>query len=78
MLSLKPVGWTVNLISLLWVWVIFLAVLFLSKTVIMCVLISSFMRFPKHRHYLKLFGAVLMVGAFAYSFGPSWDNRAVA
>ena len=74
MLSLKPVGWTVNLISLLWVWVIFFSCSFFVKD-------RDHVRFDiifyalsnKHRHYLKLFGAVLMVGAFAYSFGPSWD-----
>ena len=74
MLSLEPVGWTVNLISLLWVWVIFFSCSFFVKNHdhvrfdIIYFAVSS-----KHRHYLKLFGAVLMIGVFAYSFGPSWD-----
>lgn len=74
MSALQPVGWTVNLISLLWVWVIFFSCSFFVKN-------HDHVRFDiifyalssRHRHYLKLFGAVLMVGAFAYSFGPSWD-----
>ncbi len=74
MRTLQPVGWTVNLISLLWVWVIFFSCSFFVKN-------HDHVRFDiiyyalssRHRHYLKLFGAVLMVGVFAYSFGPSWD-----
>ena len=74
MSTLQPVGWTVNLISLLWVWVIFFSCSFFVKN-------HDHVRFDiiyyalssRHRHYLKLFGAVLMVGVFAYSFGPSWD-----
>ncbi len=74
MQSLQPVGWTVNLISLLWVWMIFFSCSFFVKDhnhvrfdIIYLALPSSY------RQYLKLFGAVIMVGAFAYSFGPSWD-----
>ena len=74
MLSLKPVGWTVNLISLLWVWVIFFSCSFFVKDHDHVRFDIIFYALPaRHRHYLKLFGAVLMVGAFAYSFGPSWD-----
>ena len=74
MSALQPVGWTVNLISLLWVWVIFFSCSFFVRD-------HNHVRFDiiyfalpsKYSQYLKLFGAVLMVGAFAYSFGPSWD-----
>ena len=74
MSTLQPVGWTVNLISLLWVWVIFFSCSFFVKDhdhVRFDIILYALSK--KHRHYLKLFGAVLMVGAFAYSFGPSWD-----
>ena len=74
MMSLVPIGWTVNLISLLWVWLIFIG----------C---STFVRDRDHivfdvfvnalpcgaRRFLALATGAFLIGMMIYAFGPTYE-----
>ena len=74
MLTLVPIGWTVNLISLLWVWLIFIG----------C---STFVRDRDHivfdvffnaapigaRRFLALATGAFLIGMMIYAFGPTYE-----
>lgn len=74
MQSLVPIGWTVNLISLLWVWLIFVG----------C---STFVRNKDHvifdvffnclsirwRCYLGVITSVFLIAIMIYALGPTYD-----
>ena len=74
MMALEPIGWTVNLISLLWVWLIFFGCAFFVREsdhvafdVFFQALSGSWQR------YFAMATALIMVVAMLYSFGPTWD-----
>ena len=74
MMALEPIGWTVNLISLLWVWLIFFGCSFVvneSDHVAFDVFFQALSR-SWQRHF-ALATALIMVVAMLYSFGPTWD-----
>ena len=74
MMALVPIGWTVNLISLLWVWLIFFGCAFFvreSDHVAFDVFFQALSRF--WQRYLAMTTALIMVAAMLYSFGPTWD-----
>ena len=74
MIALEPIGWTVNLISLLWVWLIFFGCAFFvreSDHVAFDLFFQSLSRY--WQRYLAMATALIMVAAMLYSFGPTWD-----
>ena len=74
MMALEPIGWTVNLISLLWVWLIFFGCSFVvneSDHVAFDVFFQALSR-SWQRHF-AMATALIMVVAMLYSFGPTWD-----
>ena len=74
MMALEPIGWTVNLISLLWVWLIFFGCAFFvreSDHVAFDVFFQAVSR--SRQRYLAMATALIMVVAMLYSFGPTWD-----
>ena len=74
MMALEPIGWTVNLISLLWVWLIFFGCAFFvreSDHVAFDVVFQALSR--SWQRYLAMTTALIMVVAMLYSFGPTWD-----
>ena len=74
MMALEPIGWTVNLISLLWVWLIFFGCAFFvheNDHVAFDVFFQAMSR--SWQRYLAMATALIMVAAMLYSFGPTWD-----
>ena len=74
MMALEPIGWTVNLISLLWVWLIFFGCAFFvreSDHVAFDVFFQALSR--SWQRYFAMATALIMVVAMLYSFGPTWD-----
>ena len=72
---LEPIGWSVVLISLLWVFVIFFGCSFIvreSDHVTFDILYLA--ATPKARRVLALITAVLMVVAMMYSLPSVWDT----
>ena len=74
MMALEPIGWTVNLISFLWVWLIFFGcALFVRESdhVAFDVFFQALSR--SWQRYLAMATALIMVTAMLYSFGSTWD-----
>ncbi len=74
MIALEPIGWTVNLISLLWVWLIFFGCAFFVRDgdhVAFDILFQALSR--SWQRYLAMATALIMVAAMVYSFGPTWE-----
>jgi len=74
MIALEPIGWTINLISLLWVWLIFFGCAFFvreSDHVVFDLFFQALSR--SWQRYLAMATALIMVAAMLYSFGPTWD-----
>jgi C4-dicarboxylate transporter DctQ subunit len=72
---LEPIGWSVVLISLLWVWLIFFGCAFVVRE-------PDHVKFdvlylaapPRVRRVLALLTAVLMIVALAYALPSIWDT----
>ena len=80
MMTLEPIGWTINLISLLWVWLIFFGCSFFVKDkdhVAFDILYQAAP--PKIKKIMVVIGSSLIIGATVYAFFPTWeaifDNR---
>ena len=74
MSSLEPIGWTVNLISLLWVWIIFFGCSFFVRDRDHVAFDIVYHAMPAGgRKILAIAGSVILIGVFAYSFLPTWD-----
>ena len=74
MAELKPIGWTVNLISLLWVWVVFWGCSFIVRDrdhVTFDILYSASP--PKLQRILSLISSAIIIGFMIYSFPAVWD-----
>ena len=74
MMVLEPIGWTVNLISLLWVWLIFFGCAFFVRDgdhVAFDIFFQALSR--SWQRYLTMATAMIMVAAMLYSFVPTWD-----
>lgn len=72
--TLEPIGWTVNLISLLWVWLIFFGCAFVVKErdhVVFDIFVQAMP--PWLKSFCKLFVAAVIVCAMIWSLGPVWD-----
>ena len=74
MQSLVPIGWTVNLISLLWVWLIFFSCSFFVREkdhVVFDVLVDVL---PKTwRRIMASVTSLFLVGIMLYAFQPTYD-----
>ena len=74
MLTLEPIGWTVNLISLLWVWIIFFGCSFFVNEKDHVTFDVLYLAMPRRgRQILALITAVIMIAVMLYSYGPTWD-----
>ena len=72
--SIEPIGWTVNLISLLWVWLIFLGCAFVVRErdhVVFDVFTQAMS--PRWGLICKIMVALTVVGSMLWSLGPMWD-----
>jgi C4-dicarboxylate transporter DctQ subunit len=74
MASLVPIGWTVNLISLLWVWLIFVGCSFALQDrdhVTFDVFYNAVTL--QWRRIFAVITTGLLIGVFAYALGPTFD-----
>ena len=74
MLTLEPIGWTVNLISLLWVWLIFFGCSFFVKDkdhVAFDIIYQAVP--PKAQKAMLVAGSLIIAGAMFVSFVPTWE-----
>jgi len=74
MLSLVPIGWTVNLISLLWVWLIFMGGSFVVRQrdhVTFDVFFNAVS--PGWQRFFAVVTALLLIGMMGYALGPTYD-----
>ena len=72
---LEPIGWSVVLISLLWVFVIFFGCSFIVREVDHVAFDVLYHAAPRPaRKVLALISAVLMIVAMVYSFPAIWDT----
>ena len=72
--AIEPIGWTVNLISLLWVWLIFVGCAFgisEKEHVVFDVFLQAMP--PRLNLMLSLVVAAILVFAMVYAFLPTWD-----
>jgi len=77
---LEPIGWSVSLISLFWVWLVFFGCAFIVRETDHVTFDVLYLSVPRNvRKVLALMTAVLMVVAMVYSFPSVWkavfDNR---
>lgn len=71
---LEPIGWSVVLISLLWVWLIFFGAAFIVRETDHVTFDVFYLAVPRHvRKGLALLTAVLMIAAMVWSFPAVWD-----
>jgi C4-dicarboxylate transporter DctQ subunit len=72
--TLEPIGWTVSLISLLWVWIIFFGCSFLVRERDHVTFDIFYLAMPRRgRQVLALATAIIIIATLLYSFGPTWD-----
>ena len=72
--SVEPIGWTVNLISLLWVWLVFLGCSFVVRErdhVVFDVFTQAMS--PRWSLICKVSVAFTVLGAMVWSFVPVWE-----
>ena len=72
--SVEPIGWTVNLISLLWVWLIFLGCSFVVRErdhVVFDVFTQAMS--PRWSLICKIAVALTVLSAMVWSFVPVWE-----
>jgi C4-dicarboxylate transporter DctQ subunit len=74
MASLVPIGWTVNLISLLWVWLIFVGCSFALQDRDHVTFDVFYNAVPlQWRRIFAVITTGLLMGVFAYALGPTFD-----
>ena len=74
MASLVPIGWTVNLISLLWVWLIFVGCSFALQDRDHVTFDVFYNAVPlRWRRIFTVITAGSLIGVFAYALGPTFD-----
>jgi TRAP-type C4-dicarboxylate transport system permease small subunit len=72
--SIKPIGWTVNLISLLWVWLIFVGcALALNDKEHVVFDVFALAMPTRVKRVFKLIIAIVVVAAMLASLAPMWD-----
>ena len=71
---LEPIGWSVVLISLLWVWLIFFGCAFIVREQDHVTFDVVYLGVPRPvRKVLALITAVLMIGVMVWSFPAVWE-----
>lgn len=74
MSSLQPLGWTVNLISLLWVWVVFFGSSFIVRERDHVTFDILYLAAPfKVRRILAYISAICLIGMMIYAMPAMWD-----
>lgn len=74
MMSLEPIGWTINLISLLWVWLIFFGCSFFVKDKDHVAFDILYQAASQRMQKVMVFaGSIFILGAMLYSFSATWD-----
>jgi len=74
MITLVPIGWTVNLISLLWVWLIFIGCSTFVRDRDHIVFDVFFNALPYGaRRFLALATGAFLIGMMIYAFGPTYE-----
>ena len=74
MAGMEPLRWTVYLISLLWVWLIFFSCAFFVRNRDHVVFDIVYHAFPTGgRKVLAIIGALIMIGFMIYSFLPTYE-----
>lgn len=74
MTSLQPLGWTVNLISLLWVWVVFFGCAFIVRERDHVTFDILYLAAPLPiRRILAYISAVGLIGIMIYAMPAMWD-----
>lgn len=72
---LEPIGWSVVLISLLWVWLIFFGCAFIVREQDHVTFDVLYLGVPRNvRKFLALITAVLMIAAMVWSFPAVWES----
>ena len=74
MLTVEPIGWTINLISLLWVWLIFFGCSFVVRERDHVTFDILYLALPDHlRRIAIIIVSLTMIFALLWSFLPTWD-----
>jgi C4-dicarboxylate transporter DctQ subunit len=69
-----PIGWTVELISVLWIWVIFIGNAFVVRGRDHVTFDILYLWAPnKVRRFMAILSATVVGGIFLWSFLPTWD-----
>ena len=75
MLTVEPIGWTINLISLLWVWLIFFGCSFVVRERDHVTFDILYLALPDHlRRIAIIVISLIMILALLWSFLPTWDS----
>ena len=75
MLTVEPIGWTINLISLLWVWLIFFGCSFVVRERDHVTFDILYLALPDHlRRIAIIIISLIMIFALLWSFLPTWDS----
>ena len=75
MLTVEPIGWTINLIPLLWVWLIFFGCSFVVRERDHVTFDILYLALPDHlRRIAIIVISLIMIFALLWSFLPTWDS----
>lgn len=75
MLTVEPIGWTINLISLLWVWLIFFGCSFVVRERDHVTFDILYLALPDHLRRISIIViSLIMIFALLWSFLPTWDS----
>jgi len=75
MLTVEPVGWTINLISLLWVWLIFFGCSFVVRERDHVKFDILYRALPEHlRRIAIIVVSLITIFVLLWSFLPTWDS----
>jgi len=72
--TVEPLGWTLELIGILWVWVIFFSCAFVVREYDHVKFDIIYLSVPRAvRRVFALLSAVAITGGMIYAFLPTWD-----
>lgn len=72
--TIAPLGWTLELIGILWVWVIFFSCAFVVREYDQVRFDILYLSVPrKVRAVFAITGAIVVAGVMLYAFLPTWD-----
>lgn len=72
--TIAPLGWTLELIGILWVWVIFFSCAFVVREYDQVRFDILYLSVPrKVRAVFAIVGAIVVAGVMLYAFLPTWD-----